>query len=384
MDVDGLLEEVVGRGRPRRLRRPDVPRRPRRAVGVGHQGSRPQRDRACWRSRRSARVPRQPAAGPRVAPHPSGLGRHSGGGTADPRRACPAAAPPRLSHLLAADPDNRSLLGWEANESVPPPTARPTTTTRASSPPAPRRSAVDLINPGFKAIHHDEPDDAMECTVLHAQHFQSLIYSTTFNLPSYDEWLLASDWRGAAASPPARVAGAAVGVPGALAAEVTAVRAAARRAARDLSRRAAGRHPPRPGEDRGVDLQPAPVADRHVHRRRPHRVHRRALARHALGAASTGRWTPATASARTRSSTWPTPTSCAIRSPSSARSTSASASSGTRRRRRTSGGSTPTNPQHKYGTHTYSLAEVGVERAPLEARFARYYERYDVPREEAA
>ena len=41
------------------------------------------------------------------------------------------------------------------------------------------------------------------------------------------------------------------------------------------------------------------------------------------------------------------------------------------------------NPQHKYGTHTYSLAEVGVERAPLDARFARYYERYDVPREDA-
>ena len=43
--------------------------------------------------------------------------------------------------------------------------------------------------------------------------------------------------------PPPRVAGAAVGVPGALAAEVAAVRVAARRAARDLSRRAAGRHP---------------------------------------------------------------------------------------------------------------------------------------------
>jgi hypothetical protein len=41
------------------------------------------------------------------------------------------------------------------------------------------------------------------------------------------------------------------------------------------------------------------------------------------------------------------------------------------------------NPQHKYGTHTYSLAEVGVERAALEPRFARYYERYDVPREDA-
>jgi hypothetical protein len=41
------------------------------------------------------------------------------------------------------------------------------------------------------------------------------------------------------------------------------------------------------------------------------------------------------------------------------------------------------NPQHKYGKHTYSLAEVGVERAPLDARFARYYDRYDVPREPA-
>jgi hypothetical protein len=41
------------------------------------------------------------------------------------------------------------------------------------------------------------------------------------------------------------------------------------------------------------------------------------------------------------------------------------------------------NPQHKYGKHTYSLAEVGVERAPLDARFARYDDRYDVPREPA-
>ena len=223
----------------------------------------------------------------------------------------------------------------------------------------------------------------MECTVLHAQHFQSLIYSTTFNLPSYDEWLLASDWRGATRSPPPRVAGAAVGVPGALAAEVTSVRVAARRAARDLSRRAAGRHPPRPGEDRGVDLQPAPVADRDVQRRRPHRVHRRALARHALGARSTGRWTPATASARTRSSTSPTPTSCAdpvavVGAIYERFGIEWNPEKEAHLRRFHA-----ENPQHKYGTHTYSLAEVGVERAPLEARFARYYERYDVPREEA-
>ena len=33
--------------------------------------------------------------------------------------------------------------------------------------------------------------------------------------------------------------------------------------------------------------------------------------------------------------------------------------------------------------HTYSLAEVGVDRGPLDERFARYTERYDVPKEDA-
>ena len=79
----------VGCGRPRRLRRPVVPRRSRRALGVGHQGSRPQRDRHDGARSAGADVPGQPAAGPRVAPHPSGLGHHSGGGTADPGRHAP-------------------------------------------------------------------------------------------------------------------------------------------------------------------------------------------------------------------------------------------------------------------------------------------------------
>ncbi|HEY3672583.1 MAG TPA: sulfotransferase, partial [Acidimicrobiia bacterium] len=99
-----------------------------------------------------------------------------------------------LSHLLAADPDNRSLLAWEATESIPPPTRATYQTDARFELARNTPSAVDMINPGFKAIHHDEPDDAMECTVLHAQHFQSLIYSTVFNLPAYDEWLLDSTW----------------------------------------------------------------------------------------------------------------------------------------------------------------------------------------------
>ena len=260
---------------------------------------------------------------------------------------------------------------------------RPTTTIPGSSPRGAAPSAVELINPGFKAIHHDEPDDAMECTVLHAQHFQSLIYPTTFNVPSYDEWILSSDWSGAARLPPIGAPGAAVGVPGAVAAEVAPVRAAARRGLRHLPRRPPRGHPSRPREDRGVDLQPPAFAHRHLHRRRPHRLHRAPLARHACRRCSTGRWTLATASATTRSSTSPTPTSCAIRSRWSARSTNGSASSGTPTRSSTSGGSTPTTRSTSTASHTYSLAEVGVDRGPLDARFARYTARYDVPKEDA-
>jgi hypothetical protein len=98
-----------------------------------------------------------------------------------------------LSHLLGADPANRSLLGWEANNSVPP----PTTATYATDPrfeaakAAPR--VLDHLNPGFRAIHEDPPDQPVECAVPLAQHFASLALSTMFNVPAYDEWLVRAD-----------------------------------------------------------------------------------------------------------------------------------------------------------------------------------------------
>jgi hypothetical protein len=39
--------------------------------------------------------------------------------------------------------------------------------------------------------------------------------------------------------------------------------------------------------------------------------------------------------------------------------------------------------QGAHGTHTYRLADFGLDRSDVEARFARYYERFDVPREAA-
>ena len=98
-----------------------------------------------------------------------------------------------LSHLLACDPANRSLIGWEANQSVPPPRTETFATDPRFTAARDAGGAMDLINPGFKAIHHDPPDKPIECVVLFAQHFQSAIYPTEFTVPGYDEWLLAAD-----------------------------------------------------------------------------------------------------------------------------------------------------------------------------------------------
>ena len=102
-----------------------------------------------------------------------------------------------LSHLLARDPANRSLLMWEGLDSVPPPTRE----TYWTDPRFERSKEQGLmlyeLNPDLKALHYDPPDAPVECSVLLGQHFTSLSISTLYNLPSYDEWLLGPDhdWR---------------------------------------------------------------------------------------------------------------------------------------------------------------------------------------------
>ena len=98
-----------------------------------------------------------------------------------------------LSHLLGADPANRSLLAWEANESVPPPTAAgyrddPRFVAAMEAP-----NMLDLINPEFKAIHFDPPDMPVECATVLGQHFTSLHLATVYNVEAYRRWLFAAD-----------------------------------------------------------------------------------------------------------------------------------------------------------------------------------------------
>jgi hypothetical protein len=102
-----------------------------------------------------------------------------------------------LSQLLAADPANRSLLGWEANQSVPPPTRDGYATDARFEAARASDGLLDAINPGFKAIHHDPPGQPVECAVVLAQHFLSASLSTCFNVPDYDAWMLAADGRAA-------------------------------------------------------------------------------------------------------------------------------------------------------------------------------------------
>jgi len=98
-----------------------------------------------------------------------------------------------LSHLLSVDPANRSLLGWEINQSVPPPTTATYRTDPRFLATMDAPDMLSMINPEFKSIHHDPPDMPLECATLLGQHFSSLHLSTTFNLPSYMDWVRAND-----------------------------------------------------------------------------------------------------------------------------------------------------------------------------------------------
>ena len=100
-----------------------------------------------------------------------------------------------LSQLLSVDPANRSLLSWEASDPVPPPRAE----TYHNDPrllaavEAEADNMLHLLNPDFKAMHHDPPDMPIECVTLMAHDFVSLQYNAMFNIESYTDWILARD-----------------------------------------------------------------------------------------------------------------------------------------------------------------------------------------------
>jgi hypothetical protein len=98
-----------------------------------------------------------------------------------------------LSYLFDQDPRNRALLGWEAGDTVPPPT--PETHRQGPRIDAARERAalLDQLNPAARTVHHEEPDGPTEDIAVMAQDFKSLSWEAISNVPSYSEWLLGVD-----------------------------------------------------------------------------------------------------------------------------------------------------------------------------------------------
>ena len=98
-----------------------------------------------------------------------------------------------LSHLLDQDPQNRSLLNWEAADNVPPPTPQ---TWRSGPRVDAVRAGLEMavqMNPEMNLVHREEADGPTECITVMAQDWKSLMWETLANVPSYGEWLFTAD-----------------------------------------------------------------------------------------------------------------------------------------------------------------------------------------------
>ncbi len=100
-----------------------------------------------------------------------------------------------LHELLAQDPGNRVPMTWEVMDPWPPPE-------RASFENDPRIAQVehhfrgiDRVLPGFQAMHPMGARLPQECVAITAHEFSSLIFHTSYRVPSYQRWLEGADLR---------------------------------------------------------------------------------------------------------------------------------------------------------------------------------------------
>lgn len=97
-----------------------------------------------------------------------------------------------LSYLLDQDPDNRSLLHWQAMSPCPPPE-----TAHLTDDPRIAETAVQMRTPGLatkeKALIELLPDGPAECLHLLGLDFRSGHFEGMFNVPSYHDWLFSTD-----------------------------------------------------------------------------------------------------------------------------------------------------------------------------------------------
>jgi len=95
-----------------------------------------------------------------------------------------------LHELLAQDPAARVPMTWEVDRPCPPPeTATYETDPRIAEVDA-TLEGVELVLPGFRAMHPMAARLPQECVRITASDFRSMIFDTQYRVPSYTRWLL--------------------------------------------------------------------------------------------------------------------------------------------------------------------------------------------------
>jgi hypothetical protein len=99
------------------------------------------------------------------------------------------------SYLLDQDPQRRSLLTWEAEDSVPPSTPE---TLRADPRCLKKKAELEILAEGLKAanipmVHWDEADGPTECVFVQNQDFKAYLWEAFMPNSAYADWLLEAD-----------------------------------------------------------------------------------------------------------------------------------------------------------------------------------------------
>jgi hypothetical protein len=98
-----------------------------------------------------------------------------------------------LYGLLAEDPANRAPLSWETDDPCPPAQTATYHTDPRIERTRKRFAQVGRLAPGFQAIHPVGALMPQECIVPTASEFMSIRFEMSFDVESYDDWLLQQD-----------------------------------------------------------------------------------------------------------------------------------------------------------------------------------------------